>query len=575
LTATAKPIAGAGTRGCGVVHALGLTVVALSCVAITPSHAAPPTLPGAVQPGRDRPEAPVPAQPEVEFRLVTPEKSPVARAVDTVHFRLNDIRIVGTKVFSAESFRPLFADLVGKDVTLSSVLNIADQIEARYRAQGYLLVRAYVPPQRVKDGVFTINVVEGFVQNVSVEGTRERTQSLTKSYLRGVVGQTPLELSTIERGLLLANDIPGVTASGTLRAAPSTPGASELVVAENAPWITGGLATDNRGSRFSGLWTLSAAVAFNELLGGDQLALIANTSPDGKEQVSGQATYRVAIGSDGLIGSVFGVYTHGQPGSTLTVAQALTDSWAAGTHFSYPLVRSRALSVILQSGLTAQAATIRAFGLRVSHDEWRVFDVGVTATKSNFLGANWAGVLDLAQGLPFLGATRNDSPSLSRFGAKTDFTKIDGSLQAVWPLVASVSAAAGGSGQLSFTHLVIGEEVSYGGKLVVRGFDPGAITGDSGVGGWFELRDDAHFPAWQLRTVEPYVFVASADAWFINAAKFGLPNESITSIGGGVRVWFPYNISADCEVDRMLNAVAGSDAGHQATKVLVDAAVNF
>ena len=571
MAASAKPIASVRTRA---VCALGLTVGVLFSVAIPPSEAAP-TLPGAVQPGRDRPVAPLPSQPEVEFRLVTPEKSPVTRAIDTVHFHLNDIRIVGTKVFSAESFRPLFADLVGKDVTLSNILNVADGIEARYRAQGYLLVRAYVPPQRVKDGVFTINVVEGFVEGVSVEGTKERTQDLTKAYLRHAVGQTPLELSTIERGLLLANDIPGVTASGTLHAAPSTPGASELVVTENAPWITGGLATDNRGSRFSGLWTLSADVAFNDLLGGDQLALIGNTSPDGKEQVSGQATYRVALGGDGLIGGVFGVYTHGQPGSTLTVAQALTDSWAGGTHFSYPLVRSRALSIILQSGLTAQAATIRTLGLRISHDEWRVFDVGVTAAKSDFLGASWAGSLDLAQGLPVLGATRNGSLSLSRIGAKTDFTKIDGSLQAVWPLVASLSAAAGGSGQLSFTHLVIGEEVSYGGKLVVRGFDPGSITGDSGIGGWFELRDDAHFPAWQMRTVEPYVFVASAGAWFINAAKFGLPNESITSIGGGVRVWFPYNVSADCEVDRMLNAVAGSDAGHQATKVLVDAAVNF
>ena len=48
--------------------------------------------------------------------------------------------------------------LLGKDVTLTNILDVADAIEQKYRAMGYVLVRAYVPPQRVKDGVFTIKI---------------------------------------------------------------------------------------------------------------------------------------------------------------------------------------------------------------------------------------------------------------------------------------------------------------------------------------------------------------------------------------------------------------------------------
>ena len=573
---SAEPALFGSRKYCRSTRVFAASGFALLCLVEFAGSAAAVNLPGAVEPGRDRPSPVLPTQPpDVEFRLETPQRSPVPRAADVVHFRLNDIKVVGASVFAADSFRALYESLIGKDVTLANILDVADAIEAQYRKAGYLLVRAYVPPQRVKDGVFTIDVVEGFVATTSVEGTSEETQAITKSYLADTVGQKPLQLSTIERALLLANDIPGVTASGTLRASPSTPGASDLIVSEAAPWIAGGIAADNRGSRFSGLWTLKAHVAFNDLLGADQLGLAANTSPDGKEQVSVQANYRKAIGPDGLIGGLFGVYTHGEPGSTLAVAGVLTNSWAAGGRLTYPLIRSRAVSVLLQGGLTAQQATIHTLGVAVSHDQWRVLDIGVTAVGNNLFGAGWSGTLDLSQGLPIFGATPANSPTISKPGAKLDFTKLEASAQIVRPIVLPFSVAVGGSGQFSFVHLLTGEEVSYGGTQVVRGFDPGSITGDRGIGGFVELRCDSHLPQWHINTIEPYLFLAGASAWYVHAAAHGLADQSIASAGGGVRFWFPFNIYAGAEVLRMLNSVPGSDAGHQATKVLIDAAIDF
>ncbi len=77
----------------------------------------------------------------------------------------------------------------------------------------------------------------------------------------------------MERGLLLTNDIPGITASGVLKPSPDTPGASDLVVDVAQPWITGGLAVDNRGSRFSGIYTVAGDVEFNSIFGADQLGI--------------------------------------------------------------------------------------------------------------------------------------------------------------------------------------------------------------------------------------------------------------------------------------------------------------
>ena len=80
--------------------------------------------------------------------------------------------------------------------------------------------------------------------------------------------------------LLLTNDIPGISATGVLSPSPKTPGASDLVVTCGAAIVTGGLAADNRGSRFSGLWTMQGDVEFNAIFGADQLGATLTSSPD-------------------------------------------------------------------------------------------------------------------------------------------------------------------------------------------------------------------------------------------------------------------------------------------------------
>ena len=543
-------------------------------------------LPGVVQPvppGRDRAGPTIPNQPDFDFSIIAPHRSPVPRAVDEVHFKLTDIKINGAVTIPASQFRVLYAPLLDKDITLSDILNVADRIEAVYRAEGYLLVRAFVPPQRVKDGIFTINVVEGYLASVTVQGADNTTRALIADYVAPARAERPLELSSMERGLLLANDLPGVVATGVLRPAPDTPGASDLVIDTSQPWIAGGIAVDNRGSRFSGLWTINGDVEFNSIFGADQLTANATLSPSSIEQVAGQLRYRRAIGGDGLIGSLIGSVTHGQPGSTLTAFNVLTDSWAVGPRLTYPVIRSRAETLILDGGITVQDARVGILGTRFSRDQWRVLDLGGSYQRTNIFGGTWTSTFDLAQGLPILGATPNrvggiPNPILSRVGGLTDFTKLTGFTRLALPLIDAFSAVLTVQGQYAFVPLITGEQITFGGDQIGRGYDPGAITGDEGLGASAEFRYDFHFADSFVRALEPYVFVDGAETWYIQrgpAISASLLDQSIASVGGGVRIWLPYNLTASTELARTLSPVPGSDAGQRATKVLVDLAVRF
>jgi len=535
-------------------------------------------VPGAIAPGRDRPGPAIPTQPDFDFSIVAPHRSPVPRAVDEVHFKLTDIKIDGAVTIPPSQFRPLYEPLIGKDVTLADILTVAEKIETQYRAEGYLLVRAYVPPQRVSDGIFTINVVEGYISDVSVQGGDDATRPLIKKYLEPAQNSRPLSLAAMERGLLMANDVPGVSATGVLRPSPDTKGASDLVVDTIQPWISGGLSADNRGSHFSGIWTVVGDAEINSIFGADQLAATVTVSPSSFEQAAGQLRYRRAIGDDGLIGTLVGSYTHGQPGSTLTAFNVLTDSWAVGPRLTYPLIRNRTETLLLDGGFTVQDARVGVLGTGFSHDKWRVVDVGGSYQRAHVLGGVWTVTFDVAQGLPILDATPDHSPMLSRVGGVTDFTKINAFTRLALPVWGAVSMVISAQGQYSFAPLITGEQITFGGTAIGRGYDPGALTGDHGLGGSLEFRDDFHFTGSIVRALQPYVFIDGARTWYIRSSVPVFPpllDQSIYSVGAGLRFWLPYNLTASTEVARSMIAVPGSDNGHRATKVLADLSLRF
>lgn len=555
--------------GCGVCSLLAGANIALAQI--------PGGLPSTVAPGRDRPPLMAPTQPNFDFRIETPNRSSVPRAVDELQFHLEDIRVQGAVTLPPESFRPLYEQLLGKDVSLSDILDVAAAIEAEYRRNGYILVRAFVPPQRVADGIFTINIVEGFIANVAVEGGDEGTRERIRNYVQPALDAKPLRILTIEQALLLANDLPGVTAGGLLRPSLDTPGASDLTVTVAQNPLTGGIAIDNRGSEFSGIWSVTGDVAVTSVFDdSDELSATVTTSfdVDPFRRVAGQVRYRHPVGERGAMLSLIGTATSGEPGATLRAFDVLTKSWAVGPRLSYPIKRTRAESISLEAGLTVQSARVSVLSARFSHDDWRVADFGVTYLGNGFLGGALAANLDIAQGLPILGATDSGSPQLSRLGARTDFTKLTGALRLTRPLQNGLSFVFAAQGQLGFDPLITGEQFAFGGVLFGRGYDPGAISGDRGLGSSFELRYDKQYGMSFLQAIQPYMFLDIARVWNLkNDNAFG--DQSITSAGGGVRFWLAYNVFGDIEVAQTIDPVRGSDEGKRATKVLFSVAVRY
>jgi hypothetical protein len=125
-------------------------------------------LPGVIQ----RRFEPPPPTPEVLPTPSVPEGAPseAPPGAADVRFELTGIVLDGMTVYTEPELLPLWRDLLATEVSLAQMYDVAAQITAKYRNDGYILSRAIVPPQAIQAGIVRIQVIEGYVDQVIIEG---------------------------------------------------------------------------------------------------------------------------------------------------------------------------------------------------------------------------------------------------------------------------------------------------------------------------------------------------------------------------------------------------------------------
>ncbi|MFY7961302.1 MAG: POTRA domain-containing protein, partial [Elsteraceae bacterium] len=247
-----------------------------------PAQTPAPRLPPSVEPRPAQPpRATTAPRTDFEFSINTPRTEREIDATLSPRFAVRDIVIDGATIFGRDDLKPLFEGLLGREASLAEIAGVATQIERRYRAAGYLLAQAFVPRQRVRDQVFQIKVVEGAIANVLVEGAvDESLRGHLVKLMAPITAQRPITQDVLMRALMLANDLPGVTATGVLRAAVDEPGAADLLLAVEVRDQSYALSVGNRGTRFQGPWSASSSAVFNGLLGRtEQIAVALTATP--------------------------------------------------------------------------------------------------------------------------------------------------------------------------------------------------------------------------------------------------------------------------------------------------------
>ncbi len=475
-----------------------LLILGLLGTPVGEAHAQAPGVPAAVAPLITPPVPRVlpPAQPEiVPPAVLPPEAAPPPPAGPPV--RVDQVRIEGVTVYDEASLRALYADVVGATVPRARLDEIAQSLQARYRDDGYILTLVRGEFQKSGDQViFVIRAIEGYISQVKLDGDIGPAGELVLDMLERLTAKRPVKNADLERYLLLANDVPGVSTRAVLRREGGEPGAVMLVAQLSRKAVSGLLNFDNRGPKEAGPPEILVSGSTNSYtnFGESVQALLFSTF--NREQIFGQINADAFLNSDGV--RLRSYYGHGNslPGGILAPTGFDGGLEIGGTSVSYPIVRSRRFNFFTDFAVDTyhSAITLNGGGTpSTSGSNLWMWRIGSTIDFQDqlFFDVPAANALNVRVSHGFLGL------SSTRPLNDVHFYKVSGDLTRVQDLVTigTVRTALKSSigGQYSRDILPPSEKYFLGGTRFGRGFFNGEVTGDRALGASFELQANTTF----------------------------------------------------------------------------------
>jgi hemolysin activation/secretion protein len=518
-------------------------------------------------------------QPKIVPPAVLPPP-PAAAVPQGAPIRIDAVKLEGVSVYSSAALAPLTAGLVGATVPRSRLDAVIEALQVKYRADGYILTIVHGEIQSINGRtVFVLRAIEGYISEVKLDGDIGPAGTLVYKYLEHLTHDRPLNNAELERYLLLANDIPGVSVHAVLRHVSPEPGAVQLVAELSRKPFGVSFLYDNLASKVAGPNELLLTGSSNSFTSfGEQFqGFFYNTF--NREAIFGQGNASAFLGSEGLKLFGYGGAGNSLPGGALSQVGFNGNYTVGGVGLSYPAIRSRRLNLAIEGNFdtydsTVEAAQAGAAPSEVNESHLRILRAGQTldfqdAFLADLPAANLF-ILTGSQGLPALGASSNTAVLPTRPGVNNNFTKLSGEFTRLQNLLSfgadnllALKLSIGG--QYTSEILPPSEEFFFGGVRWGRGFYYGQVTGDDALATTVELDLNTSFrgvpiimPAHRLN-VQFYSFYDYGRAYNLVPSQ---PDQNLDSIGIGARSnltpWFFTELAGIRRYTTQLNGSNGS-----------------
>lgn len=394
---------------------------------------------------------------------------------------VNEFRFAGNTLLTNDQLAPAVAGYLNRPLDFAQLQAVAAAVAEVYRSAGWV-VNAYLPQQDIKDGSVTIQIVEAIFGGLKIEGTapaRVGVKQIESILLTQQAVGTTLNADALDRGLLLADDLPGVAVAGSL-AAGSNVGETDLAIKfADEPLVIGEVALDNTGNRSTGAERLTANLNLTSPLGFGDLLTSNLIHSRGNDYL--RVGYTMPVGGDGwrigLNGSLLH-YTLLDPDRTGQNGKGSSDS--VGLEASYPILRSRLANLYLN--LNADHKTFDNEFLGATTTRYAIDSTSIALNGNRF--DNWGGGGANSASLGWTSGKRDN-----RIGTTNDnFSKLRYSLSRQQVITNDLSFYVALSGQEGQKNLDSSEKFYLGGAGGVRAYPSSEGGGDSGVLTSLELR---------------------------------------------------------------------------------------
>lgn len=404
----------------------------------------------------------------------------------------------GNKIITTEELESFVKKYIGTELTFNEINQAVVSISIFYEQKGYL-AQATLPEQNITNGIIQVNILEAhFGGTTYLPMSNGEKSYVRESRVMDIVYPSakingPLDLKRLERGILLANDLPGIGVGANLKPGQEVGHTDVEVKIENRARFNSSIIADNYGSRSTGYERLLvSANALNPLSLGDLLnTTLLRTA--GTEYA--RLSYLLPLGNDGLKIGAHATYLEYEV-ITAEFKSLLPTGLSAGygLEASYPLLKFREKNLNLDfdfedklfknrdlsSGVISDYDT-KLFSTSLSGDfidQW-LLDGAITNAKFAFdFGKN-----DLAAS-PNFSSDKSGSRIHGNFNRVVLNFRRDQFLKNDYILVVKAS------GQITDSNLDSSQKFYIGGPMGVRAYPASEGSGSEGYVFNIELKKD-------------------------------------------------------------------------------------
>ena len=282
-------------------------------------------------------------RPQIPKLIEKKEEKPFLKEGEKV--KVTSFVFKGNKIITMEELESFVKKYIGTELTFDEINQAVVSISILYEQKGYL-AQATLPEQNITNGIIQVNILEAHFGGTTYlpMGNGEKPY-VRESRVMDIVYPSskvngPLDLKRLERGVLLANDLPGIGVGANLKPGQEVGHTDVEVQIENRARFNTSILADNYGSRATGYErVLVSANLLNPLRLGDDLnATILKTA--GTEYM--RLNYSMPVGNNGLrIGSNATYLEYKVITNEFKSLEPNGHSAGFGLEASYPIYRSR------------------------------------------------------------------------------------------------------------------------------------------------------------------------------------------------------------------------------------------
>jgi len=502
-----------------------------------------------------------PAPPPVEQKKLLQEPEKQEKKEKDIKINVSKFNFTGNTVLSNDQLASLTSNFTGKDLSYKQLTDVLGVISNFYRQLG-LWARAILPEQDIKNGVVTIQIIEGRLGKVIIKSEVQEPNlklEIVRKYIENKISrQSILNINQLEKNIQNLNNIPGIQAVATLEAGQAVGETDVVIQLENRRRLSGTFQGDSFGSRSSGRSRVTALVNVDSLLKEGEQFTIQRVQTIGSEYNAVAGSFR--IGYDGTRG-------------TLRAAKLRYD---LGDPFSStnPTGNSEELSFSIDKPLNAIGKTNLSSNLTLSKSDYEnknntpsnvQKEILRAIAKLNFNRADqfYKGGVNYGSLSLTIGDLDDTSTNSTTNNALGQFSKLNANVSRFQRLTDQNALQVNLSGQYSFKNLDSGEKFSLGGPYGIRAYPNSEGQGDHGLMANIELKHGFS------KTLEGMIFYdwGWVQQYQNTYSTWNQNNPTLKNIYQlqGAGVGLNWNINPTTNVNWVFSTTLGSNHGEDAS----------